>query len=78
MSTTEREGRAMRANGTAFAILYEPRAIPDRVKPRIRNNPKRTYTDKVLRDLENTAPAFNTRIATQADSRRTAAIKGKL
>ena len=76
-AATEREGRAMRANGTAFAILYEERAIPDRVKPRVRANPKRSYTDKVLRDLDNSAPAFNVPIGTQKDRDCTAAIKGR-
>lgn len=40
--------------------------------------PKRdqSHKAKLLRDLENSAPAFNVPIATQADSERTASIRG--
>ncbi len=64
-----------RSMGGPFDVLYQERA-PERA-PRIRTNPKRTYTDKVLRDLENTAPAFNVAIGTQKDSDRNQAIKGR-
>jgi hypothetical protein len=81
---TDRSTLAMRANGTAFAILYEPRAIPDtatppkKTGPKPKVNPDQSYKAKVLRDLDNSAPNFNVQIASKADSLRTQAIKGRL
>lgn len=73
---------ATRATGTAFEILYQPRAVPDSATPPGKRGPKvnpdQSYKAKVLRAFENSAPNFNTHIATQADSIRTASIKGKL
>lgn len=79
MSSKHSKGLAARAVGTAFAILYAPRAVPNSCtasSPKV--NPDQSNKAKVLRDLENSAPNFNVPIATQADSLRTAAIKGKL
>lgn len=82
MSTTFDPGLAMRATGTAFEILYQPRAIPNTAQAPKKTGPKpkrdQSHKAKLLRDLENTAPAFNTPIATQADSDRTQAIKGRM
>lgn len=84
MSTAEREARAMRATGTAWAILYARRAVPDsatapkKIGPKPKVNADQSYKAKVLRALAGSAPNFNTPIATKADSMRTAAIKGKL
>ena len=66
---TERERLAMRANGTAFAILYAPRSIPDSARPRRKSRPKLSHTAKVLRDLDNSAPAFNCLLYTSPSPR---------
>lgn len=80
----EREARAMRATGTAFAILYAPRTIPDTATapqkrgPKPKVNADQSYKAKVLRDLDNSKPAFNVAIATQKERDRTASIKGRM
>jgi len=69
-------GRA-RSMGGPFDELYRERAPLREPKPKKRST-NLSRKGKVLRDLENVAPAFNIAIGSQADSMRTAAIKGKL
>jgi hypothetical protein len=91
MNSKDSKGLAARAVGTAFAILYAPRAVPDSAKPPKKTGPKarlskvqqsaialETPAERRARQLlGNSAPNFNVPIATQADSLRTAAIKGR-
>jgi hypothetical protein len=65
-NTPARLARAMRANGGPFAILYEPR----RVLATTCTAPKKTGPKPKNYN-------FCTSIATQADSDKTARIKGK-
>jgi hypothetical protein len=69
------------AKGTAFAILYQPRAIPDSTQPPKKSGPKpklRTVpTGPHLIRPENTAPGFNTPITSSAQSDRTSRIRGR-
>lgn len=92
MTTSYTTGLAMRAKGTAFEILYEPRALPNSARAPKKTGPKprpskvqqaanslETPAERSARLLQaNRAPAFNVPIATQADSIRTAAIKGRM
>jgi hypothetical protein len=89
---TDHGNLATRATGTAFEILYTPRSIPDSAVAPKRPGPKTKLSkaqqsaislespaERRARQLQaNHAPNFNVPIATAADSRRTAAIKGKL
>lgn len=91
MRETDRTTLAMRANGTPFAILYEPRAIPNTSTAPKKRGPKpnkskaqksamalETPAERRARQLQvNSSPNFNVPIATQADSLRTAVIKGR-
>lgn len=75
-----------------FAILERPRAKPNSKTPPKKSGPKpnkslaqqaamalETPEERRARQLQmNSAPKFNVPIATQQDSMRTAAIKGKL
>lgn len=73
---------ADRAKGTAFAILYQPRAIPDSAQPPKKTGPKPNKAKAHpawagLQPLENMAPAFNTPITTREQCDRTARIRGR-
>lgn len=73
---------ADRAKGTAFAILYEPRATPDSAQAPLKSGPK-SHKPKVrpgwagLQPLQNVAPGFNTPISTREQSARTSRIRGR-
>lgn len=66
-----------RSMGGPFDVLYAPRSKAPRERKPAKKKPNLTATQKTLRALENSAPNFNVPIATQADSLRTAQIKGK-
>lgn len=73
---------ADRAKGTAFAVLYAPRAVPDSCQPPKKTGPKAHQAKKQptctgLQPLENLAPAFNTPIASREQSARTSRIRGR-
>lgn len=65
--------RADRAKGTAFEILYQPRAIPNTATAPKKRGPKPRRCG--LTALENVAPAFNTALPTKASQDRSQAIK---
>ncbi len=73
MSAAEREARAMRATGTAFEILYQPRAVADSQTPPQKRGPK-----PAAGAAKNSAPNFNVPIAKTQDTVRRQAIQGKL
>lgn len=73
---------AERAKGTAFEVIYQPRAIADRCQPPKKTGPK-AHKAKTrpawagLQPLENVAPNFNTPITTREESARTSRIRGR-
>lgn len=77
MKTQDQEysARAARSAGTAFAILYAPRANAG--PPPAPNRQGHNANSRFRGDPKNSAPNFNTPIATKTDSLRTAAIKGR-
>lgn len=69
-----------RAKGTAFEVLYAPRAEPNTATPPKKRGPKprikpHQATGPRLMPLTNSAPGFNTPLATQASLDRSQAIK---
>jgi hypothetical protein len=81
----------MRATGTAFAILYEPRATPGSAQAPKKTEPKprpskvqqaanslETPAERRARMLQsNSAPQFNVPITTTEQADRTRAIQGR-
>ena len=65
--------RADRAKGTAFEVIYQPRAVPNTATAPKKRGPKPKRLG--LTALENVAPAFNTPLPTQASRDRSLAIK---
>ena len=65
--------RADRAKGTAFAILYQPSAVPNTATAPKKRGPKPKRCN--LTALDNSAPAFNTPLPTKASQDRSNAIK---
>jgi hypothetical protein len=63
-----------RSMGGAFDELYRERAPVCEAKPKKRSTTLSRHA-KVLRDLDNSAPAFNTPLPTQASRDRSHAIK---
>jgi hypothetical protein len=71
------DAKTPRSMGGAFDALYVERAKVAKAKTPKKRGPKgsKSYHAKVLRDLENVAPNFNTPIASRADSERNTAIR---
>lgn len=66
-----------RSCGNAFDILYVPRSAPKVVED-AKPKPTRTARDKAIAALRDPMPApFCVAISTQADSDRTARIRGR-
>lgn len=73
---------AERAKGTAFEVIYQPRATPDSAQPPKKTGPKAHKAKSHPawagpQPLENVAPGFNTPIATREQSDRTSRIRGR-
>lgn len=91
MKSSYATGLAMRAKGTAFEILYLPRAIPNSARAPKKTGPKtrpsrvqqaamalETPAERRARQLQaNRAPAFNVPITTTEQADRTRAIQGR-
>lgn len=78
MSTT----LADRAKGTAFEVIYQPRATPDSAQPAKKSGPKPSGRKahaawSGLKPLDNVAPNFNTPITTREQAARTSRIRGR-